>query len=381
MPVLHRDDVSALLEPHEPPCLSLFLPTHHARNGGQQDPLRLRNLVDDGVERLKALGLRTPEAQAIVRPARELLEDGRFWRQQAQGLAVFMSPGWHLVVRAPFALPELLAVSARFHVRPLLQGLWPDERFHLLALSRHGARLFVGSRFELSAVDVPDMPHGMQEIERYLVHEKQLQGHAGPRGGGAPERVLHGHGPGDDPDDERVVEYFRQVDRVVVPHLHGRSPLVLAVVEYLLPLYRRASSYGHVLDEAVVGSPDGVPDHDLHARAWAIVDRRVQAGRAAELERYRELAAKGRASADLGEIVAALRQARVEVLFVVENEAVWGRADDADGEWLVHASPKPGDEDLLDRAAADVLRTGGTVYSLPREQFPAPQPHAAIMRF
>ena len=278
MPVLHRDDVSVLLEPHEPPCLSLFLPTHHARNGGQQDPLRLRNLVDDGVERLKALGLRAPEAQDIVRPARGLLEDGRFWRQQTQGLAVFLSPGWHLVVRAPFALPELLAVSGRFHVRPLLQGLSPDERFHLLALSRHGARLFVGPRFELSAVDVPDMPHGMQDIERYLVHEKQLQGHAGPRGGGSPERMLHGHGPGDDPADERVVEYFRQVDKAVVPHLHGTAPLVLAAVEYLLPAVSAGQLYGTSSTRPWSAARTARRSTSWTQRAWAIVDPRVQVG-------------------------------------------------------------------------------------------------------
>jgi hypothetical protein len=380
MPVLHRDDVSVLFESHEPPCLSLFLPTHPAGNGGQQDPLRLRNMLHDGEGRLRALGLRGPQAKAVMLPARELLEDGRFWRQGGDGLAVFLSPGWHLVLRAPFGVPERLAVGDRFLVRPLLQGLWPDERFYVLALSLSGARLFVGSRFELSAVEAHDMPHGMQDVERYLVHEKQLQGHSGPRIGGASERLLHGHGPGDDPVEERVLEYFRQVDRAVAPHLRDRSPLVLAAVDYLLPLYRRAGAGELIMDEAVVGSPDAVPPHELHARAWAIVERRVQAGRAAELERYRELAAKGRASADLREIVAALRQARIEVLFVAEDQVVWGRAD-GDGEWLVHAESEPGDVDLLDRAAVDVLRTGGTVYSLPREQLPAPQPQAAIMRF
>lgn len=380
MPVLHRDDVSVLLQPHEPPCLSIFLPTHHVGNGGQQDPLRFKNLIDEGEERLRALGLRGPEAEAILRPARELLTDGQFWRRQRDGLAVFLSPGWQHVVMAPFKLPELVTAGDRFHIRPLLQGLWLDERFHVLALSRSGARLFTGSRFELIRVSVSGMPHGIQEIERLLVPEKQQQGHASQRGG-SPERALHGHGGGDDdPYDERVVEYFRQVDRAVAQHLHERAPLVLAGVEYLLPLYRRATSCPHVLDEAIAGNPDNVQDRELHARAWAIVEQRVLAGRAAELERYRELAPKGRASSDLDEIAAALRQARVEVLFIAEDAVVWGR-DGEDGSWIVHEAPQPGDEDLLDRAAVEAVRTGADVYSLPHDELPVPSAQAAIMRF
>jgi hypothetical protein len=379
MPVLHGDAVKVLLEPHEPPCVSIFLPTHRVRNGGQQDPLRLRNLIDESEERLGQLELRASEAQAVVRPARDLLEDGQFWRRQQGGLAVFLSRGWHLVLLAPFALPELLVVSSRFHVRPLLEGLWPDERFYVLALSKHGARLFAGSRFELAAVEVPDMPGGMQETERFIVPGGQLQGHSGARTGGSREPVLHGHGGGDEPDADRVLEYFRQVDRAIAPRLRGSSPLVLAAVDYLVPLYRQAAGGERVLEEAVAGSPENVPLQELHSRAWAIVERRVLADRAVQVDRYQELATKGRASSDLNEIAAALRQARVEVLFIADGEIVWGQA--ADGEWRVHTEPRLGDEDLLDRAAANALRTGGAVYSLPRDQLPAAEPHAAIMRF
>lgn len=379
MPGLHSDDIRVLLEPHEPPCVTMVLPTRPARGGGQQDPVRMKNLVEEAERRLKALGLRAPDARAVVQPARDLLDDGRHWLKERGGLAVFLAPGWHHVVVSPSDLQELLVVSGRFHIRPLVQASQSDRRFHLLTLSRSGARLFTGSRYELTAVEVPGMPEGMQAVERYLVRQRQLQGHTGARPGGSPARVLHGHGPGDDPDDDRVLEYFRQVDAAVAPHLRGRAALVLAAVEYLVPLYRRATSWEHMADEALLGSPDGVPENELHRRAWGVIARRTEAERRAQLDRYVALAAKGRASADLGEIAAALRQARVETLFIADEAVVWGST--GDGDWQAHEQPGPGDEDLLDRAAAETLRTGGAVYSLPGQDLPGAVPHAAILRF
>jgi len=379
MPGLHGDDIRTLLEPHEPPCVTMVLPTSPARGGGRQDPVRLKNLVEEAERRLKALGLRAPDAKAVLQPARELLDDGRHWLKGRGGLAVFLSPGWHHVVVSPVEFQELLVVSGRFHIRPLVQASQSDRRFFLLSLSRSGTRLFTGSRFEFTPVEVPGMPQGIQVVEQYLVRERQLQAHTGARPGGSPARVLHGHGPGDDPDDDRVLEYFRQVDAAVVPHLRARSPLVLAAVEYLVPLYRRATSWEDIPAEALLGSPDGVPDNELHRRAWNVIARRTEAERAAQLDRYAGLAAKGRASADLHEIAAALREARVETLFLADEAVVWGSSQN--GDWQVHEQPGPGDEDLLDRAAAETLRTGGVVYSLPGAELPSAAPHAAILRF
>ena len=45
MDALERDCTSVLLTRHEPPCLSLYQPTHRAHPEKQQDPIRFRNLV------------------------------------------------------------------------------------------------------------------------------------------------------------------------------------------------------------------------------------------------------------------------------------------------------------------------------------------------
>src|SRR5687767_7735657 len=50
------------------------------------------------------------------------------------------------------------------------------------------------------------------------------------------------------------------------------APMVLAAVEHLVPVWRHASTYPHLVDETLAGNPEGLGSHELHAGAWAVVE-------------------------------------------------------------------------------------------------------------
>ena len=55
MDTLTRDELRALMEVRDPLCVSIYMPTH--RTGDvQQDPIRLKNLVNQAQEKLVAAG-------------------------------------------------------------------------------------------------------------------------------------------------------------------------------------------------------------------------------------------------------------------------------------------------------------------------------------
>jgi hypothetical protein len=87
MDVLSRRDVLDLLETGRPPCVSVFLPTHGARTGADQDPIRLKNLLARAEEGLLRSGLRSAEARSLLAPALRSIDDAGFWRSQSEGLA------------------------------------------------------------------------------------------------------------------------------------------------------------------------------------------------------------------------------------------------------------------------------------------------------
>ena len=53
MALFSRQDLHVLLAPHDPPCVSLYLPTHRYRPQSDQDPIRFKNLLRSAEARLR----------------------------------------------------------------------------------------------------------------------------------------------------------------------------------------------------------------------------------------------------------------------------------------------------------------------------------------
>lgn len=364
MDLLPREELEELVEGRGGPCVSIFLPTHRTGTETQQDPIRLKNLLGEAREDLLAKGLRSTEADRILEPARELLADDVFWRYQSDGLAVFLSRGDSRLYRLPLRFEELAVVAGRYHVKPVLPLLAGDGQFYVLALSQNGVRLLRAARHSVSEVELRDVPESLADALRHDDAEKQLQFHTGTSGGrGGRAAVFHGHEGVDTKDD--ILRYFRQIDRGVREVLKGtRAPLVLAGVEYLLPIYREASAYPHLVKEGITGNPEGLSEEEVHREAWAIVRPYFLEARREAVARYEQLAGTGQTSNDLREIVPAAYYGRVDVLFAAADSRQWGAFDPGTGEAELHEEARFGDGDLLDFAAVQTLLNKGTVYVL-----------------
>ncbi len=372
---ISRDDLEALASERPGPCVSLYLPTERAAQG--QDPKRLANLIDAAAAELELLGWdEDPGADGLLAPARALLESREFWRHQADGLAVLLAPGFARTVRAAIPFAEEAIVSGRLHLRPLLPLVSGDRSFWLLAISQNSVRLFRGSRHALSEVDPGDAPADMAEALAFEDPEKQFQVRsAGPNAGG----MAHSHGAGGEVEKAALGRYFRAVDRGIAPVLRGSSsPLVIAAVDYYGPIYRSVSTYPHLLDEVVAGSPDKLGAAALHDAAWPALEPQLAARRDAALERYgngrpRELTVEG-----IGATLA-VAEGQIDLLLLPESTCFWAASAEA-GEAETRSERQPGDLDVLDLLAARVLRTGGELDVLDDGQVPDGAAVAALLR-
>jgi hypothetical protein len=136
------------------------------------------------------------------------------------------------------------------------------------------------------------------------------------------------------------------------------APLVLAGVEYLLPVYRSVSRHATILDGEIGGSPDGLRDETLHERGWEIAESFFGREKDAALLTLASGAAPTEMTVE--GVVRAARDGRVAHLFIDPEATVWGSAD---GRVAVqHATRRPGDVDLLDVSVAETWRHGGSVF-------------------
>ena len=387
MNLLSRDDLRTLLESRPGWHLSMFMPMLQRGPDIQQNPIRCKTLLSQAEEQLAASGLRPREVQTFVSPVQALLTNHAFWQRQGQGLALFATPEVFRAYRVPLPLDELVVVTRRFHFKPLLPLLSGDGHFFVLALSQKEIRLFQGTRFDIDEVELEDVPLSMAAALRYDNVERKdhhFPGSQGrPAGGVSP---LAGHGVGADdathePDDP-ILRYFQQVDTGLRAFLHDEhAPMVLAGVEYLLPIYHRANTYPHLIEEGVPGNPQGARPEGLQERAWAIVRPYFQQNQEKAAAQYRQLVGTGLAIDDVAATVTAAFDGRIDSLFVATGEQQWGVFREEHRTVEVHPERLVGDEDLLNVAAMYTFLRRGTVYALAPDQMPHHTPVAAILRY
>jgi hypothetical protein len=327
-------------------------------------------------------GLTSKETKELLKPVKELLRDIFFWLHQSDGLAIFSSERLFRCYRLPLSFDELVVVTHRFHIKPLLSLLTSDGRFYILALSQNKVRMIEGTRYTASEVALEDMPGSLADTFRYD-SERDIQLHtAAPVGKGEPAAIFHGHGDGIDDAKTNILKYFRQVDVGVSKLLWGeRAPLILVGVDYLLPIYAKANTYPYLLDDGVTGNPEELSTDELRDRTWAIAEPYFTKARTEAAARYQELSGTQKTSIDLIKVVPASYHGRIDVLFVAVGVQSWGTFDVDTSRINIHQEAQPGDQDLLDFAAIFTLLNGGVVFAVAPEQVPGNGRVAAVFRY
>jgi hypothetical protein len=230
------------------------------------------------------------------------------------------------------------------------------------------------------------MPQCLADALKTDNPEQQLQWHTntpppGPRG----ERsaMFHGQGVGVDNQKDQLIRFLLKIDKSLHALLHDKqAPLVMAGVEYYLPIYAEANTYKYLMPDAVKGNPEGIDDKELRHQAWSIVQAFFQKEEEASRDRYEQLAGSYSVTRDLNEVISGASFGRIDTLFLAREQERWGTFDADKNLVVVHDSEQPGDEDLLDLAAAQTILHGGRVYVVEPDKMPGKiQPAVAILRF
>lgn len=381
MDILNPADLKSLIAQQGKWSVSLYMPTHRVGREQQQDPIRLKNLLAEAETKLLANGLRRPEVQKLMHPAEALLWNNNFWRHQSDGLAIFLSNDSSVVYRLPAQFEELLVIANSFHIKPLLPLLGRVGKFYILALSLNNVRLFQGTPDTIREIAL-NFPPSMEEALWMDEPERYLNLHSGSVSTGE-GGIFHGHGINED-EKKNILRFFHSVNDGLNTLIEDRTvPMILAGVDYLLPIYREANTYQNILEDGITGSPDRQNLNELHEEVWRIVKPIFEESRKKAFEKYEQLRGQqsAQAASDLSTAVKAAKFGQVETLFVPLGIQIWGRYDETDNKVILDSQPTPENEDLLDFAAAETILNSGQVFAVPREQMPGDGDLAAILRY
>lgn len=389
MDAVRIEDFRRLSSPQTGWCVSLYLPTHVGGVVGEEDAPRLGRLLDRAQEQLVDHGMRTPEARGMLAAARNLPTTVGFWKRRQRSLAMFVGDNGFRAFRLPLDLREELTVGHKFRVKPLVSLLSGEDAFYVLALSQKHVRLVAATRYSAEEIAVPGLDQSLRDALGEETADRGEQVHSGANltaGMGTSRKqagVFHGHGGHRETAKDDVTRFFRTVDEKLHNTLRDQhAPLVLAAVDYLLPLFRDVCTYPHLLADGVAGNCDLASAAELRDRAWPVVEPTLRQSRATMEMRYREAGGARRfAVSELSGVLAAAAVGRIAALFVDPRHEVRGAFDEASGELTLYDEPK-GDDDLVEQAIAQTLLKRGIVYPLDDEnQGAVDAPLCALLRY
>lgn len=391
MSLLAVEEIKELVGQPKGLFVSIYMPIERATAEHQRNSIRLKDLMQEARSSIVESGLDDKEASDFLQPIQELVDsDESFWGEEhSDGLAVFLASGVFRYYRLPLSFQELVVVTDRFHLKPLLPLLMiGDEQYYVLALSQKEVRFLRCTRDNVREIELKDVPKSLDEALGYDATAKDGQRRMSTPKGGTNNSFqqagsFHGQGsPDQDKQQDGILQFFHSIDKGLHKYLRGkRAPLVLAGVEYLFPIYKEANTYQHLVDEGITGNAEHVKSEELQAQAWEIVEPLFLKGQQEAVERYKELTGTGLISTDIKEIVPAACYSRVEQLFVAVGVQQWGIFNPDSNIVDLHSEAELGDEDLLDAAAVNTVLNGGTVYAVEPDKVPDGAQVAAIFRF
>jgi hypothetical protein len=290
---------------------------------------------------------------------------------------LFLAPEHFRVLRLPAEFPELVVVSDKFHVRPLLPTLAVGHSFYVIALSKGATHLYRGTRYRISETDVPEMPAGMEDALWYLDREGQLQHRSG--GGRA---IFHGHGGVKDTAEDELAQYLRKVDKAVAGLLAGqRVPLVAAGLDGVVARYRQLARHPYLLEDAILGNPDDLSMEQIHAAAWAIAEPRFVDLRTRQEAAMEAKLGTSATSIKLEDVARAAFEGRVDALWIAKGVRRWGRWNPIEASLELHEDREPGDYDVVDRIAITAWERGAALYVDEAWKTPGSGPLSALYRY
>jgi hypothetical protein len=382
VPNLDHDVAALLRETPEPPCLSLYQPTHRHHPENQQDPIRYGNLLKQ-LEASLTQAYPAREVEPLLAPFRALATDRDFWRYARDGLAVLGAEGIFRVFRLQRSVAEVAIAADSFHTKPLLRILQSSDRFQVLAVNRQSIRLFEGNRDVLDEIEPAEgVPRTITDALGDELTEPHLTvaayGGKGPSG-----TMFHGHGSKESEVDSDAERFFRAVDRAIAEH-HSRPsglPLILAALPEHHHTFREVSHNANLLEGAIDVHPDAISNDELRARAWGVLEPAYRARIDALVDEYGAARARGLGQEDLGAVAEAVVAGRVGTLLIEADRLEPGRMDAATGAIEAADLEHPKVDDLLDDLIAAGVRTGARVVVVPPERMPADTGVAAIYRY
>ena len=275
------EEVERLQAFAEPFCLTIYVP-HIDQGGaatGDADRIDLKNMLRQAEQSLLDEKVSARQVRKTLRPARELLRSREFWPLRPQALALFLHTNLFQYYHLPDGdVPHLLTIERGFNLEPLLALVEDNRQYLVLALGHKDVRLYQGDHFSLRRLRLKNFPSDLKQALNIDEFPKVAEAHSIAIGSERGSKAFHGQYNRKQTDKEMLLMFFQMIDRSLKKFLQRKNlPMILAGVEYLIPIYRQANTSPYLMEGHIEGNVSHEDPEQLREAAWAILEQQEAA--------------------------------------------------------------------------------------------------------
>ncbi|MGH2413272.1 MAG: hypothetical protein ACRDEA_06200 [Microcystaceae cyanobacterium] len=358
--MINRRDLKQLQSLKSVPALSILLPTHRTSPDNKQDPIRVKNLVDEATARL-AEEFSRRELEPLLKKLEALVSEIDY-PYTLDGLALYVSHDFAKLYYLPFPVPVRVVIDQTFATRDLVYGMHRAQRYWVFLLSQSSTRLLAGTGETLEEVQDENFPMPM----------------TGP---GATAPIPY-HADSSYLDD-RHRRFFQKVDAAFTPYTQDESlPLVVGGVVRQISFFQEVSQYTPSIAGTLSGNFDKATLSELTPEVWPIVQSVREEQQANALQELDGAVNAQRVVSTIGEAWRLAQEGRGKLLLVEKNYHVPAILTE-DGRFEL--VDRPGGTEVMDDAVDEiieiVLAKGGDVAIVDDEALSIHQRIALILRY
>lgn len=342
---MNKQDIHVLQSKRGYPALSILVPTHRTTPDNQQDPIRVKNLVDEAKNRLLQEFTAREIAPLFARLDELVAEIDYIYA--LDGLALFVSQDFGEKYTIPFTVEPRVIVDETFATRDLVHAMNRMSRYWVVALSEQPTRLFEATRDSVLEVTEFGFPMEMDGFGR----DRGAQG----------LRLSEGAYR-----DEHHRKFFRSVvDGVIEARKVDEMPVAVIGVDRYIAFFRELFPQADAIIGAVNGNYDHATAHEIGQVIWpearqGFIDKRQQA-----LDELGAAVGARRFVSTVGEVWEYAHDGRGAVL-VVEQSFQYPARVSEDGRRITKVEPDQITapdvvDDVVDEIIEAVMLQGGRV--------------------
>lgn len=381
MPLLSKKEIAKLHDINQEHCISIFIPTHRVGEEvlQEQDALSLKVQLQHVKKKLAKKGLHKKTIDSITAPVQKLIDDNDnlFWRQQSDGLAIFIAENYFQKYTLPIYFEAYNYIADSFYLKPLMPLFVGDGSFYLMLLELGKVRLYECNQYSTSEIIIEDLiPENLQESVGYDYEEKNLQFRTQQTGSN--QTIYHGQEAATGKRKNEIKTYFRAINNGITPLLKDKHiPFLLASQDYLFDIYKNVNTYSNFFNENINGNLKDLGVMGVHKLAWEKISPTFDQERKDKIARFLELEGTGKTAIGIEGILPNAFNGKIDTLFCENLADIFGTYK-IENNIVITTESEENDSviSLMNLAAIKTFLNGGTVYLLDKEDMP--NPHSRI---